>query len=560
MIIPYKGNQPFLYSEWCTPDNTNGDDFTGNGYGSMSEGVSCFVTEEINTSYELVMKYPVSGALFNDIAIGAYIKARSNPYGEKQIFRIYRITKPINGIITIYAEHISYLLSGYPAMPNDDYEETKGEISTLINYLNDQISAIDGLVFPFEFSYSGSFPLALWSVKSPTNIRAIIKNAVSWFGGEWEFNGYNCILRERRGEDRNTKLIYSQNILNLTQDIDSSNTHTHIMPYYSKDSTFVGNVNNIIAIPTVPLKWGQKSILPVDFTSEFETTPTLTQLNEKATEYVTENTISKITISHTSKFLIREQTAEYKDLGDFDHVELGDTLHISVPHLGISSEAICRKTVYNVYAGKYEDIQIGDKKENIVDTLSKIGSSGNTGRYPMIFSSMTSPSEDETNDVKKNDIWLRTNNNYSKWVQAIGRYDGSSWDTLGYFSTLRSGVYTWTGNGENQRNYNITPVIQNVSFVIILYAGSYGRTTGAYMVYGQWLPCTIYEQDPANFANPIYYVGADPHEGTGVITKAVNKVWLGGSALNFYIGVSSDEPACILNEEGQNYRMIYLYG
>ncbi len=45
------------------------------------------------------------------------ILAIPSPYRTAQPFRIYRITKPLNGICTVYAQHISYDLSGVPLNP-----------------------------------------------------------------------------------------------------------------------------------------------------------------------------------------------------------------------------------------------------------------------------------------------------------------------------------------------------------------------------------------------------------------------------------------------------------
>ena len=37
--------------------------------------------------------------------------------GEKQPFRIYKIDRPLNGTVTVYAQHISYQLSRVVVMP-----------------------------------------------------------------------------------------------------------------------------------------------------------------------------------------------------------------------------------------------------------------------------------------------------------------------------------------------------------------------------------------------------------------------------------------------------------
>mgnify|MGYP006872347091 CR=1 FL=1 len=87
------------------------------GLGVLSETISCSVTEELNGEFECELTYPTSGALFSEILLHRII-AVSPAYDEPpQPFRIYKITAPMNGSITIYAEHISYDLNKYAIAP-----------------------------------------------------------------------------------------------------------------------------------------------------------------------------------------------------------------------------------------------------------------------------------------------------------------------------------------------------------------------------------------------------------------------------------------------------------
>lgn len=88
--------------------------FTTNGLGTLSDSITCEVTEERNGEFELEMEYPVTGIRYKELQLRRIIMAKPNPYSDLQPFRIYAITKPINGIVTINAEHISYDMSGYP--------------------------------------------------------------------------------------------------------------------------------------------------------------------------------------------------------------------------------------------------------------------------------------------------------------------------------------------------------------------------------------------------------------------------------------------------------------
>lgn len=96
---------PILYKA----DETEFDTY---GIGVLSDCTFCEVTEERNGAFECVMKYPLHGALFDEIKNDRVILVKPNDTSRSQPFRIYRITTPMNGIITVYAQHMSYDLSG----------------------------------------------------------------------------------------------------------------------------------------------------------------------------------------------------------------------------------------------------------------------------------------------------------------------------------------------------------------------------------------------------------------------------------------------------------------
>lgn len=75
--------------------------------GVLRDAVSCTVTEERNGAFELEMVYPITGQHYSSLALRGLILAKPNPYGEAQYFRIYKISRPINGQVTVNAQHIS---------------------------------------------------------------------------------------------------------------------------------------------------------------------------------------------------------------------------------------------------------------------------------------------------------------------------------------------------------------------------------------------------------------------------------------------------------------------
>ena len=101
---------PILYS---STEST----FTTNGIGGLSDCISCVVTEERNGQYTLEVVYPIDGAHFSDLSYSSIIKCIPSDGATAQLFRVYKISKPLNGKVTIDAEHISYQLSYIPVAP-----------------------------------------------------------------------------------------------------------------------------------------------------------------------------------------------------------------------------------------------------------------------------------------------------------------------------------------------------------------------------------------------------------------------------------------------------------
>ena len=91
--------------------------FSNQGLGVLSDVISCSVTEERNGKFELIMKYPTNGHKFEEIKKNRLILAKPNEISDSQPFCIYRITKPMRGTVTVYAEHISYRMSFIPVKP-----------------------------------------------------------------------------------------------------------------------------------------------------------------------------------------------------------------------------------------------------------------------------------------------------------------------------------------------------------------------------------------------------------------------------------------------------------
>ena len=345
---------PILY-----PSTEN--QFTTNGIGILADAVSCIVTEKLNGEYELKMQYPITGIHYSEIKNRCLLFCNANRERNPQPFRIYRITKPINGIVTVYAEHISYDLSGVPVKPF-----TAGSAAGAMAALETGAAVASPFTFWTDKTNAGNLTVA-----TPLSSRAALgaggNSILGIYGGELEFDRYTVRLHGQRGTDRGVTIRYGKNLTSLEQDENNSNVYTGIYPYYS-DGDSVTQLDEFI-VPA-PGTYDYTRILPLDLSSEFESAPTQAQLKAAAEEYITNNNIGVPEISLAVSFAQLEQTEEYKDLALLETVYMGDTVHVEFAALGVSASARCVKTVYNVLLDRYDSIELGDARKNIADTIA----------------------------------------------------------------------------------------------------------------------------------------------------------------------------------------------
>ena len=329
--------------------------FDTNGIGSLSDAVSCVVTEERNSTFELEMKYPVTGRHYADIQFRSIIYAKPNPFDDFQPFRVYRITRPLNGLVTINAWHISYDLNGIPVTPFHTYTidatllalQTNSAIANIFTYSTDKPNSLAGEV---------------WT-DAPYSARNILGgmdgSVLQTYRGELKFDKFNVSLLESRGNNNGVTLRYGKNLINLTQDEDFSQLYTGVAPYWKGEDTTVYLPETIV--------WAQGSfgferILPLDLSGEFDEQPTLDEMRNAAESYISEQSISlpKASID-----------IDYAMDATIESVKLCDTVACVYVALGVQATAKCVKTVYDALLERYKSITLGSIKSNFADAYAK---------------------------------------------------------------------------------------------------------------------------------------------------------------------------------------------
>ena len=339
-------------------------EFATQGIGALKDAVSCTVTEERNGTYELTMKYPITGIHYADIKERNIIAAIPSPYREKQPFRIYKISKPLSGIITVYAAHVSYDLNGIPVAPFE-----AGNIEDALSGLSENAQIANS--FAYQTDIVSSSGLTLSTPKAARTVLGGMQGSfLDVYGGEYEWDKFTIKLLKHRGKDNGVTIRYGKNMTKLDAEIDVENIVTGIYPYWQKEETLV--IADIVWMENAPY---QKAI-PVDFTQDFDEAPTKEQLTERAKTYITENGIGKVQMSINVSFVQLEQMSGYESLKNLEKCDLCDTVTIQYADLGVDVSAEIVSITTNVLLERYDKMQVGtiraDVAQTIVDQEQKI--------------------------------------------------------------------------------------------------------------------------------------------------------------------------------------------
>lgn len=357
------------------------------GIGALSECTLCEVTEERNGAFECTLKYPVTGILFSELKNERLIKAKPNDTSKEQLFRIYRITTPINGIVTIYAQHISYDLSNIAELM---WSSALISPSLAMSRIFTKTATTHNFKCSTDFSSAKPF-----SVSKPKSVRACLGGSegsmLDLWGGEYEWDNFNVILHSKRGKDNGVVIEYGKNLTEMEQDNDFTDVYTDILPYavFSDESTEKVVTLSEVTLPIVDTPLRSKTLIK-DFTEFFEDKASINEnsLRNKAKNFIKANPLGVETPTLTVAFEPLWKQPEYSAI--LERVSLCDTVTIRHSALGITAKSKVIKTVYDSLAEKYVSITLGTAKSNFVNTVGDVKKEisnvkNEVGHFPLLI-------------------------------------------------------------------------------------------------------------------------------------------------------------------------------
>lgn len=357
---------PILYE-------SNETDFSHHGLGDLIDCTECTVTEERNGIYECEISYPIKGQHYSEISVDRIIKVKANEISNPQAFRIYRISKPINGIVKIYLQHISYDLNSNIVSP---FSLTNVNATTALNQVLNKTC--------YDNHFTATSTLSTTSkldIKVPVSARKCLGgmdgSILDNFGGEYEFDNFTIKLHANRGQDNGVRIAYGKNLTDITAETAIDSTYTSVYPYVvdskGKTHTLSGD-KKVIEIDT-KLNLGEPKTLALDLSEKFQNTKiTDEKIRQYANAYIRSNKVAEISQNIEVSFVQLWQSKEYETLALLERIKLCDIVTIDYPALGVSAKAKVIKTEYDGLNEKFIKITLGEAKSNFSSTLNKISS------------------------------------------------------------------------------------------------------------------------------------------------------------------------------------------
>lgn len=333
--------------------------FTTNGLGGLPDAISGKVTEERNGQYELEMVYPVTGLHYEDLAIGRIIYVAHDDTKNREPFDIYRISKAINGRVTVNARHISYRLSKIPVTPF-----TAGSCAAALQGFADNAA----VTCPFTF-WTDKAVTADYAVTTPASIRALLGGTqgsiLDVYGtGEYEWHKFEVKLHLHRGSDNGVTIRYGKNLTALKDETDGGDTFTGVYPYWYSEE------DGLITLPEkiVYASVHDERVIALDTGDHFQTAPSENDLRTYAQSYVDSHG-GKIDNSVQISFVQLWQTEEYKAVAPLQRVKLCDTVTCIHPSLGVSVTTQVVQVVYDWTKERYDSMTLSEPKTTMQDVI-----------------------------------------------------------------------------------------------------------------------------------------------------------------------------------------------
>lgn len=352
---------PILY-------DANETAFQSNGIGRLVDCLRFEVTEERDGIFELEFDYPVTGQHYDDIIEGRVVTAIHDDNKDVQPFDIYGRSAPIAGVVTFFAHHISYRLQYAILQPF-----SAASCAAAFAQMAGKCVTPCPFTFWTDKTTSGNF-----KVSAPVSVKEILGGSqgsiLDVYGkGEYEWDKFTVKLHLNRGTNTGVQIRYGKNLVNLTQDVDTSGFYSAVVPYWvggENDSTIVTLPEWVVQSTAASGGSVPSKAVPLDLSDQWEEAPTEAQLRAKALERVNSSEAWLPDENIKVDFVALWQTDEYANIAPLEQVRLCDRVSVIHPELGLVAEGVqVIKVVYDCLLERYVSMELGSARTSFASVV-----------------------------------------------------------------------------------------------------------------------------------------------------------------------------------------------
>lgn len=344
----------------------------------LPDVISIQVTENLNGSFDLEMKYPIQGENADLLSIdnigGGYsplVCVVPRKGANEEPFRIYETNKSLDGLMTVKAHHIVYDTDGIVIEP---FSATG--ISAVVSALNTHWNNY-GSQFVVKTDITNT--TTVFNSKVPASLFSLLGAAATAFGAElsYEYDAFTskCIIKlnAARGSVKTSVVGYGVNLVSATKNVNNDSVY-NIGYYYAAEENDDGTETVVADYMNIPTYNGRNRAKIVDVSSYYDGLPTAGDILYDAShgKYST-GSIQKTTA--TVDFVPLEDTTDGH--GDSE-LGLGDTVTVRADPMGMTLTSKVVQTVYNPLTEKYDSMSVGSVETTIADTIAAAGSQTKT--------------------------------------------------------------------------------------------------------------------------------------------------------------------------------------
>ena len=355
--------------------------FTSSGIGRLVDCIECLVTEELNTGvYECDFQYPVTGELFSEIQLGRIVGVTHDDTGDLQPFDIVSCSRPIDGVVSFHAVHVSYRLARYVCIPDPNNPvDTFSKVLTFFDNAYPWLSAgrFDFKGTPGETTPTGYLAAAADGI--PRSVRDYIGGVdgcyLDTFGGEVIWNKFDVQFTAHRGTVQDFQIRYGVNMMDYNEEQDGQETYTLAIPFWKGQGNLV--VGGLVDSGLTP--YDRQLCVAMDLTDKFETEPTAAQLEAEALSIMTSGqpNLPKRTIE--VDFVRLQDLEDYVDYSDLATCELGDSITVVFPMYNITGTFRIVKVIWDVLRDRFDTMTLGSLQTTLAEALGVTGGMTNVG-------------------------------------------------------------------------------------------------------------------------------------------------------------------------------------